>query len=166
MGGVLDRPMLAHGECGGLGVEGAVGQIERGFEGGFPASCGGQVVENGALDPNDGGHMRFPFRFSDGGLGFEHGDGAGFVAVAPVLVEARSARQRLGERTDGLDFAMEVRLIVLDLNNQMGVGVRGGLESFFWQCMASQVTMRPATSSSANSFCTAGISLDFSSISM
>jgi len=32
--------------------------------------------------------------------------------------------------------------------------------------MASQVTMCPATSSSCNSFCTAGISLDFSLISM
>src|ERR1700692_1092068 len=32
--------------------------------------------------------------------------------------------------------------------------------------MASSVTIWPATSSSSNSFCTAGISLDFSSISI
>src|SRR6266436_1030446 len=42
----------------------------------------------------------------------------------------------------------------------------GSFECFFWQCIASQVTIWPATSSSSNSFCTAGISLDFSSISI
>ena len=84
-----------------------------------------------ALDPDDGGHMRLPFRFSDGRLGFEHGDGSGFVAVAPVLVEACLARHRLGGGADGLDFAVEGRLIVLDLDNQMRVGGCGGLEGFF-----------------------------------
>ena len=75
--------------------------------------------------------MRLPFRFGDRRLGFEHGDGPGFVAVAPVLVDARLARQRLGRSADGFDLAIEVRLIVLDLDNQMGVGGCGGLESFF-----------------------------------
>ena len=163
---VLDPPMLANGRCGGFRFEGATGQIERGFEAGFPASCGGLEVVDRALDPDDGGHMWRPFGSGDGRPCFEHGDGAGFVAVTPVLVDAAFARQRLGDRTDGLDLAIEVRLIVLDLDNQMGVGGCGGFESFFWQCMASQVTICPATSSSRNSFCTAGISLDFSSISM
>ena len=62
-------------------------------------------------------------------LGFEHGDGAGFVAVTPVLVDVPFARQRLGGRADGLDLAIEGRLIVLDLDNQMGIGDRGGLDS-------------------------------------
>src|SRR5712671_2368186 len=42
----------------------------------------------------------------------------------------------------------------------------GSFECFFWQCIASSVTIWPATSSSSSSFCTAGISLDFSSISI
>ena len=84
-----------------------------------------------ALDPDDGGHMGLPFRFSDGGLGFEHGDGSGFVAVTPVLVDAPFARQGLGRRADGCDLAVEGRLIVLDLDNQMGGGGSGGLERFF-----------------------------------
>lgn len=84
-----------------------------------------------ALDPDDGGHMWLPFRSGDGRLGLEHGHGSGFVAVTPVLVDAPFARQRLGDRTDGLDLSIEGRLIVLDLNNQMGVGDRGGLEGFF-----------------------------------
>src|ERR1700684_2945841 len=78
----------------------------RDFEAAFPASCGGLEVENLALDPDDGGHMRLPFRSSDSRLGFEHGDGAGFVAVTPVLVEAAFARQRLGDRTNGLDVSI------------------------------------------------------------
>ena len=123
--------MLANRGSGCFGCEWATGQIERGFEAGFPTSCGGLEVEDRALDPDDGGHMRLPFRSGDRRLGFEHGDGAGFVAVTPVLVDAPFARQRLGSGADGFDLAVEGRLIVLDLNNQMGVGGGGGFERFF-----------------------------------
>src|SRR5208337_1190563 len=41
VGCVLDPPVLANRGSGGFGCEGAAGQIERGFEAGFPASCGG-----------------------------------------------------------------------------------------------------------------------------
>ena len=116
---------------GGFGYEGAAGQIERGFEAGCPASCGGLEVLDGALDPDDGGDMRLPFRFSYGRLGFEYGDGSGFVSVTPVLFDAPFARQGLGSRADGFDLAVEGRLIVLDLDNQMGVSGSGGLERFF-----------------------------------
>ena len=97
--------MLADGGGGGFRREGATGQIERGLEAGFPASCGGLKGVDRALDPDDGGDMRLPFRFRDGGLGFEHGDGAGFVAVTPVLVDAPFARQGLGIGADGFDLA-------------------------------------------------------------
>ena len=123
--------MLANRRGGGFGGERAAGQIERGFEAGFPTSRGGLEMEDRALDPDDGRHMRLPFRSGDGRLGFEHGDGSGFVAVAPVLVDAAFARQRLGGRADGFDLAVEGRLIVLDLDNQMGVCGGGGLEGFF-----------------------------------
>ena len=131
MGCVLDRPVLTNRGGGGFGCKEAVGQIERDFEAAFPASRGGLEVKDAALDPDDGGHMRLPFRFRDGGLGFEHSDGSGFVAVAPVPVDARFTRQRLGRRADSFDLAIECRLIVLDLDNQMGVGRGGGFEGFF-----------------------------------
>jgi len=131
VGCVLDAPMVANGGCGGFGFERTTGQVERGFEAGFPTSRGGLEVEDRALDPDDGGHMRLPFRSGDRRLGFEHGDGSGFVAVAPVLVEACLARHRLGGGADGLDLAVEGRLIVLDLDNQMRVGGCGGFEGFF-----------------------------------
>ena len=122
--------MSANGGRGGFGVERAARQIERGFETGFPTASRGPEVVDFALDPDDGGHMRRPLRSGDGQLGFKHGDGSGFVAVTPVLVDAAFARQRLGERADDLDLSIEVRLIVLDLDNQMGVGGGGGFEGF------------------------------------
>jgi len=131
MGCVLDAPMRTDGGSGGFGCKRAVGEIERGFECAFPASCGGLELEDGAFDLDDGGHMRLPFRFGDRRRGFEHGDSPGFVAVSPIIVDARLARQRLGRSADGFDLAIEVRLIVLDLDNQMGVGGCGGFESFF-----------------------------------
>ena len=88
-------------------------------------------MEDRALDPDDCGYMRLPFRFSDGRLRFEHGDGSGFVAITPLLVDTRLARQGLGARTDGFDRTAEGRLIVLELDNQMGVGGGSGLERFF-----------------------------------
>ena len=83
---VLDRPVIANGAGGGFRVERAIGQIERGFARLLPEAGGGLEGANRALDPNDGGDMGLPFRFRDGGLGVEHGDRAGFVAVAPFRV--------------------------------------------------------------------------------
>ena len=128
---VLDAPMLANGGSGGFGVERAAGQIERGFEAGFPVACCGLEVEDRALDPDDSGHMRLPFGSTDGRLGFEDGDGPCFVAVTPVLVDAPFARQWPGARADGFDRAAEGRLIVLDLDDQMSVGGGGGFKRFF-----------------------------------
>ena len=64
-----------------MAVKRAVGEVERGFEGAFPASCGGLEMVDRALGPDDGGQVGLPFRAGDGRLGFEHGDGSGFVAV-------------------------------------------------------------------------------------
>jgi len=88
-------------------------------------------MEDRALDPDDCRHMWLPFRSSDRRLGFEHGDGPGFVAIAPVLVDTLFARQGLGGRADGLDLVAQGRLIVLELNNQMGIGGGCGFKGFF-----------------------------------
>jgi hypothetical protein len=92
MRGVFYSPVLADRGCGGFGCDGAAGQIERDFAAVLPESCGGQETEDRALDPDDCRHMRLPFRSGDRRLGFEHGDGSGFVAIAPVLVDAFLAR--------------------------------------------------------------------------
>lgn len=131
MGFVLDPPVLANGVSGNFGFDGAAGQIERGFEGGLPEAGGGLEVVDRALDLDDGGDMRLPFRPRDGGLCIEHRNGAGFVAVASFLVHALDARQGFGGGADGLDLLAKARLVVLELDDQMRVGGGGGFESFF-----------------------------------
>ena len=84
-----------------------------------------------ALDLDDSGDMRLPFRFRDGERGVEYGDGSSFVAVAPFLVHCPRARLGIGCGADGLDLLTEDRLVVFELDDQMRVGDGGGLESFF-----------------------------------
>ena len=84
---------------------------------------------NRPFDLDDGGDMGLPFCSPDGRLGVEHRDSAGIVAVALLGVHALRGRQRLGGGAGGLDFVAECRLIVLDLDDQMGFGGGGGLES-------------------------------------
>ena len=87
-------------------------------------------MEDRALDPDDGRHMRLPFRPNDRLRGVEHGDGSCFVAIAPVLVDTTFARQGRGGRADRLGFAAQDRLIVLELDNQMGVGGGSDFKGF------------------------------------
>ena len=128
---IFDSPVLADRSRCGFGCDGAAGQIERDFATGLPASCGGQEMKDRALDPDDCRHMRLPFRPSDRLRGLEHGDGSGFVAIAPVLVDTPFARQGLGGRADGFDLVAQDRLIVLELNNQKGVGGGSDFKGFF-----------------------------------
>src|SRR5271157_3456654 len=68
---------------------------------------------------------------------------------------------------DFLALLVQCRLIVLDLDDQRNIGLGRDLEGFFWQCRASIVTIAPSASpSSASNFCAAGISFDFSAISI
>src|SRR5271166_6592157 len=67
--------------------------------------------------------------------------------------------------TGGFDFLQQRGLIVLQLDDEASLRLCGGLEGFFWQCMASSVTMQCATLSSPSNCCAAGISLDFSAMS-
>ena len=107
---------------------------------------------NQALNRNDSGDKWLPFRSGHRALGVEHGNGAGFVTIAPCPVDGLNAGKRFGRVTNGFDLLMQGWLIVLELNDQMGIRGGGGFEGFFWQCIASQVTIRPATSSSSSSF--------------
>lgn len=94
--------------------------------------------------------MSFPFRALDCGFGVEHRHGSCFVATSLFRVDCADARMRRGRGAMGLGRLAQRGLISLELNDQMRVG--SGFERFFWQCIASQVTMWPARLSSANSF--------------
>jgi hypothetical protein len=45
----------------------------------------------------------------------------------------------------GFDILQQRRLIVLQLDEEQRLCLSGGLEGFFWQCMASSVTMQCAS---------------------
>ena len=119
-----------------------------------------------ALDPDDGGDVWMPVGVSQLVGGIEDSDGAAFVAVVALVVTVdRPERRRSGRSL--LNLLVQGRLVVLDADDQDDVGRCRDFEMFFWQCSASSVTMAPsATPSSANSACAAGISLDFSAMSM
>jgi len=101
----------------------------------------------------------FGDHFGPGAIG---SDDEGVAPARPASDEACAGR-------DAVDVLVEdARQVgVLDLDDQGDVGCGSDLEMFFWQCSASSVTMAPrATPSSASSVCAAGISLDFSAMSM
>ncbi len=46
---------------------------------------------------------------------------------------------------DGLDVVQQGGLIVFQLDEDASLRLSGGLDGFFWQCMASSVTMQLAS---------------------
>ena len=109
--------------------------------------------------------MRMPIAVDEFVGSVEDADAAALVAVASGVV-AVSGVDRGRRGGDLLDLLAKCWLVVLDLDDQGDVGFRGDLEMFFWQCIASSVTIAPSwTPSSASNVCAAGISLDFSAIS-
>ena len=74
--------------------------------------------------------MRVPVGFGKLVGGIEDGDGAAFVAVAAGVVAMGGAERDRGDG-DLLDLLVQGRLVVLDLDDQGNVGLRGDLEMFF-----------------------------------
>jgi hypothetical protein len=146
--------------------ERCVRDVKGGLGGPVPQSARNDAGEHFALDANDRGDVRMPFGRDEFFGRIEDRDGAPFVAVAALGATAdRIDRGRRG--SDFLALLVQCRLIVLDLDDQRDVGLGRDLEGFFWQCRASMVTIAPSASpSSASNFCAAGISFDFSAISI
>jgi hypothetical protein len=131
VGFVFDPPVLANGVRREVRVDGAVGQVERGFDGGLPTSGRGLEDMDQTLYLNDGGDIRRPLRAGDRRGGIEHGNGSGFVAVAIFSINGPNAGERLGGGASGLYRLTQGQLVVLELYDQMGVRGGGGLEGFF-----------------------------------
>jgi hypothetical protein len=62
--------------------------------------------------------------------GVEHGGDARLIAVAAFVMAFVVSKRRRGLR-DGLDLLMQRRLVVLDLDDQVGIGLGSDLEMFF-----------------------------------
>jgi hypothetical protein len=150
VGSVLDAPMAADSVCEVDGGGEIVGKVERDLGGGSPQA--GFCIAGGdfTLDADDGADKVMPFGVGEGVLGVEHADGSDFVAVSRVIASGNGIERQLCGASK-LGVLEQGRLIVFDLNDQLGVGCDCGLEGFFWQCMASRVTIRRSTSSSLSS---------------
>ena len=85
MGGGLDPPMRAHRRSGAGGGERGIGDVEGGLGGRAQQPGPGIAGEDIALDPDDGGDVGVPVGVGQFVGGIEDADGAGFVAVAPLV---------------------------------------------------------------------------------
>ena len=86
------------------------------------------------------------------------------VSVAPGADRGVAADGPLGS-AGGFDFLQQRGLIVLQLDDEASLRLCGGLEGFFWQCMASRVTMLCATWSSPATAARRGFRWTLSAIS-
>ena len=82
--------------------------------------------------------VRVPFALSglplgpgDRRSGIEHRDGAGLVTVAFFAVDRLHTGKRLCVVANSLDLTAQSRLVVFQLNDQMGLRFGGGFECFF-----------------------------------
>src|SRR5205823_7707537 len=125
---------------------------------------GAAGVDN-TLHTDDGGNKGFPVAIIELVSGIEDGDGAAFVTATRLVVTMVIAERFRGSG-NLRDYLVQGRLVALNLDDQGDVGFLGDLEMFFWQCIASSVTIAPSWTPSCDSnVCAAGISLDFSAIS-
>ena len=140
--------------------------VKGGLGGPVPQAIRNDAGEHFAFDANDRGDVPMPFGAGEFFGRIEDRDGAPFVAIAaPGTTADRIDWGRC--RGDLLELLVQCRLIVLDLDDQRNIGLGRDLEGFFWQCRASMVTIAPSASpSSVSNFCAAGISFDFSGISI
>jgi hypothetical protein len=74
--------------------------------------------------------MRTPLGVSQLAGRTENASGARLIAAAAFVVALVKAQQRRGLR-DRLYLLMEDRLVVLDLDDQADIDLRGGLKVFF-----------------------------------
>ena len=106
-------------------------EVEGDFGGSFPLSRRGLEAMDAALDGNGGGDMRLPLRPGERLRDIEYGRGAGFVPIALFLIDGAAAGKRSGHGASRFNRLPQERLIVLELNDEMGVRGSGGLEGFF-----------------------------------
>jgi hypothetical protein len=92
-------------------------------------------------DANDGLDQRLPLGSGNGACGAEYVGGPGFMPAMPRGGGGVAAGGPT-ESAGSLDILQQSWLIVLQLNDQVSLRLCGNLEGFFWQCMASSVTMQ------------------------
>src|SRR5271165_2814397 len=162
---VLDVPMVADRGGAALRRGGEIGQIVGHLAGAAPQTGLGAAMQDRTVHADDVLDPGLPLGAGNRGFRAKDLDGSGFMPVARVANRDVGAGRALGG-AGGDGIVQQGGLIVLQLDDGLDLRLGGGRECFFWQCRASRVTMQCAMSSSPINRCAAGISLNFSSISM
>ena len=130
VGCCLDRPMGADRLGGLAGIDRLVRDVEGGFAGAAQQPVAGVAGVDDTLDTDDGLGVALPVAIVEFASGVEDTDGAGFVAVA-ALVMAVVRAERRGRGGQLGNILLQGRLVALDLNYQADAALLGGVESFF-----------------------------------
>ena len=138
---VLDVPVAP--DCGGgmARRNGGIGHIVGDLGGAAPEAGLGITMQDIAGDADDGLDQWLPLGSSNRGVGAEYFGSPGFVSAAPGGDLGVAAGGVAGS-ADGFDILQQGGLIILQLNDDASLRLCGGLEGFFWQCMASSVMMQ------------------------
>ena len=127
---VLDVPVAS--DCGGGMARryGGIGHIVGNLGGAAPEAGLGISMQDIAGDADNGLDQWFPLGPSDCGVGAEYFGSPGFVSAAPGGDLGVAAGGVAGS-ADGFDILQQGGLIILQLNDDASLRLRGGLEVFF-----------------------------------
>ena len=139
--GVLDVPMASDCDCGMACGNGGIGHIVGDLGGAVPEAGLGITMQDIAGDACDDLDQWFPLGSSNRGGGAEYLGGPGFMSAASGG-DLGVAAGGVAGGADGFDIVQQGGLIILQLNDDASLRLCGGLEGFFWQCMASSVMMQ------------------------
>ena len=141
---VLDVPMALDRRGGMARRDGGVGDVVSDLGGTVPQAGLGIAMQDIAGDADDPLDQGLPLGCGNGGGCIEYLGRPGLLSAARGGNGGVSAGG-LAQGTGGFDILQQVALIVLQLDEDECVRLCGGFEGFFWQCMASSVTMQCAT---------------------
>jgi hypothetical protein len=112
------------------GIERCVRDVECRLSGAAQQPGLGAAAIDNAIDAEDGADMSAPVVVAEFVRWVEDGDGAAFVATAPLVVAVAGA-ERFSDGGDLGDCLEKGRLVALDLNNEGYFGLLGDLKLFF-----------------------------------
>src|SRR5277367_6452805 len=114
------------------------GQIVCHLRGGAPEASPGTSVQDVTGDADDTLDQVLPFGVGNCAGRAEYVNGPGLTSIACFGDGGVTAGWTLG-CAGSFGILHQGGLVVLQLDDRLRLGLRGNLESFFWQCSASRV---------------------------
>src|SRR5215210_8189063 len=96
----------------------------------------GAAGEDVTLDADDGADEGGPLGAGEGVGGIKDGDAALLLPITPAIAAA-DVGKRCGAGAEVLRVLVQGWLVVLELYDQLALGISAGFECLLWQCRAS-----------------------------